>query len=181
MKIMFGYRGDNRDAQAIEASGGFVPKYLLQHHNGGFQGFLACNNKVDRRIGCSCANMQPADLFLRSRQKLQEIVRNPMLLQEHVMYNRLGYLSTATAKDDAYQTAHKYKIFAEFEVVYTMADARVALGINGGRQINQIAAGFKIMMNSRNLNHATLIAATPHQGVELTFISPVEYRYISEF
>ena len=181
MKLKFGYRGDSRDSQGLKNSGGFVPRYLLNSHANGFAGFLQCNNKTAGALGGNCPGFDETTLFANARAKLTEVLRNPGLLQQHVMFNNLGYLATATVAQDAYEEAHKYKIMAEIEFDLLVADARNELNVVGGTALNNITRNFRILMNATRLFNATLIATVPHQGVELTFLSPVPYRYISEF
>lgn len=180
MKFMFSYRGDNRDPQALRDTGGFVPKYLLAPHAGGFDGFLACANKTVGKMGCNCPGFGETDLYRTARQKFQEILTTPDLLQTHVMHGKLGYLATATNRSDAYVRAHMYKFAVEFRFDLPVADARTALGIVGGRSLTMITRRFRILCNASSIANATLMAAIPHGNVELTFLSPVEDRYCSE-
>ena len=76
----------------MKQSGGFVPKYLLETHNGGLQGFIACNNKTNGKLGCNCAGTTEQELFQRARTKLTRMLQTPMQFQQHVMFNNVGLL-----------------------------------------------------------------------------------------
>ncbi len=178
MKLVKAYRGDGRDDAAMKRSGGFVPKYLLETHAGGLEGFIACPNKVDGKLGCNCANQNEDSLYSRARQKLTDMLtNNPMSFQQHVMFNNVGLLSTAVAQDDAYG-GHQYKIFVEMEFECTVGTAEQALGLVIRRR-NALSNPFRIFMNAKRIANATLIGVIPHQAVEISFISPVAYRYLT--
>lgn len=177
MKVQFAYRGDGRDDANMRLSGGFVPKYLLETHAGGLDGFIACPHKVAGRIGCNCAGTTEVDLYQRARLKFNQMLMNPMQFQQHVMFNNVGLLSTAIAPDDAYG-GHQYKIVAEWEVHALMAEAAQEMGLNLGA-LNAFTRNFKIVSNAKRLANATLFGVVPHNGVEVSFVSPVDYRYMS--
>lgn len=181
MSIVHGYRGDNRNPQSVKNSGGFIPKYLLNNHAGGLDGFIACMNKTDGQLGCNCGGHTEGELFTRSREKLLEVLKNPGLLQEHVMFNKLGYLATAIHKDDAYETAHKYVITGIMTFDKFVEEAKTSLNVVGGRRLTDITKKFRIVMNSDILASADLIATIPHGAIELTFLSPIKYQYINDF
>jgi hypothetical protein len=176
MRVQFAYRGDGRDEAAMRLSGGFVPKYLLETHVGGLAGFIACNNKTDGKLGCNCPQHTEFDLFTRARQKLTLMLQTPMVFQQHVMFNNVGLLSTATAPDDAYG-GHQYKIVAEWEMDAQLETAANDMGLAIGR-LNMISRNFRFVSNAKRINKATLFGVVPHQGVEVSFVSPVEYRYM---
>ncbi len=177
VKLMRGYRGDTREPDTLKSHGGFVPKYLLENHNGGFAGFLACNNKTDGKLGCNCDGFTEAQLFRRARQKLIDTLgRSAMIFQQHVMFNNVGFLSTAIDQSDMYG-GHGYQFWTEFQFECTVEDAADSLGVPV-RGVNNISKRFKIFMNAKRIANATLIAVVPHNSVELSFISPVEYRYL---
>ena len=175
IKLMSGFRGDGRDLNTLKDAGGLVPKYLLETHQGDFAGFLACQNKTAGKLGCNCPNMGEDRLYARARDRLTNLLaRNAMDIQAHVIFNRDGMLSTATEQDDAYG-GHQYKILAEFQLETTVAQAAQVLGIQV-RGVNMISGRFRILMDAERIANARLIAMVPHQGIELTFISPVPYR-----
>jgi len=177
MKLMRGYRGDTRDPDTLKSHGGFVPKYLLETHNGGLAGFIACQNKTDGQMGCNCGNFSETQLFQRARQKLiNTLARSAMTFQQHVMFNNVGFLSTAIAQDDMYG-GHGYQFWTEFQFECTVGEAAQQLGIPV-RGVNNISRNFKILMNSPRIANATLIGVIPHNSVEISFISPVQYRYL---
>jgi hypothetical protein len=168
MKVQFAYRGDGRDDANMRRSGGFVPKYLLETHTGGLDGFVACNNKIQGKLGC---------LYQRARQKFTQMLLDPMQFQRHVMFNNVGLLSTATAPDDAYG-GHQYKIIAEWQIYAPLEVAANEMGLNLGR-LNAISRKFIIVSNANRLFNATLFGVIPHQGVEVSFVSPVAYKHMS--
>jgi len=177
MKLMRGYRGDSRDPETLKSHGGFVPKYLLEDHQGGIDGFKACQNKTPGKMGCNCGIFSEPQLFQRARQKLIDtLARDPMIFQQHVMFNNVGFLSTAIVRDDMYG-GHGYEFWTEFQFECTIGEAADKLGVTVGR-INQICRKYKILMDANRIANATLIAVVPHNSVELSFISPVKFRYL---
>jgi len=176
MRVQFAYRGDGRDEAAMRRSGGFVPRYLLQTHAGGLDGFIACNNKVAGRLGCNCAGTTESELFQGARDKLTAMLLQPMQFQQHVMFNNVGLLATATVPDDAYG-GHQYRIIAEWQIDAPLAEAADEMSLAVGT-LNQISRNFRIVSNATRLANATLFGVIPHQGVEVSFVSPVEYRYM---
>ena len=176
MKCQSVYRGDSRDEAAMRRSGGFVPKYLLQPHVGGLSGFIVCPDKIEGRLGCRCAGTTEPELFQRARQKLTAMLNAPMEFQRHVMFNNVGLLSTASARDDAYN-GHQYKIMSEWEIDAPLETAAGVMDLKIGN-LNDFTRHFQIVSNAKRLFNATLFGVVPHQGVEVSFISPVEYRHI---
>jgi hypothetical protein len=180
MRVMTVYRGDTRDLESLHHAGGFVPTYLLDRHRGKFAGFLQCNNKTPGRLGCNCATMGPSQLFDAARQELRKVLNDPGRVQEHVIHHDKGYLSTATTRGDEYAPGHRYSITVMFEFDLPVEEARAALGVAGGKALTKITREFRILMDTDTIGAATLIAALPHKGVELTFLSPILYRFINE-
>lgn len=177
MRVQLAYRGDGRDDATMKSSGGFVPKYLLETHVGGLDGFIACPHKVDGKLGCNCAGTTEHELFQRARTKFTQMLLDPMQFQQHVMFNNVGLLSTATAHDDAYG-GHQYRIIGEWQLDAPLADAANEMSLNVGR-LNAISRRFRVVSNAKRLFNATLFGVIPHQGVEVSFVSPVEYKYMS--
>jgi hypothetical protein len=176
MRVQFAFRGDSRDEAAMQSSGGFVPKYLLDDHVDGLAGFIACGNKTNGVLGCSCANMTEPDLFRRARDKFRAMLLDPMQFQQHVIFNNVGLISTAVAPDDAYG-GHQYKIFAEWEIDVPLPDAAAALNVNVG-PLTPISRRFRVVSNANRIANATLFGVIPHQGIEVSFVSPVQYRFM---
>ncbi|WP_143247542.1 hypothetical protein [Agaribacterium haliotis] len=174
MRVQFSYRGDTRDLATMRSTGGFVPKYLLEHHAGGFDGFLACNNKTNGKLGCNCAGMNEDALFQRARLKLKAMLLDPMQFQQHVMFNNVGLLSTASAEDDAYG-GHQYQIIGEWHVEGRLAEASEKLGERVGR-LNAFSRNYRLVCNANRLQNATMFGVVPHQAVEVSFVSPVRFR-----
>ncbi|HLO57292.1 MAG TPA: hypothetical protein VK179_00985 [Bacteroidales bacterium] len=176
MKLQYLFRGDSRDESAIKRSGGFVPLYLLNSHEGGFDGFVACNNKIDGKLGCKCNLTTEVELFNNARKKLKQMLLSPMDFQQHVIHNDIGLIAAAIKKDDSY-SGYQYQIITEWEIDATIEEAAKELGLPVGR-INAFSKNFRIVCNAKNLLNATLFGVIPHQAVEVSFVSPVEYKYI---
>jgi hypothetical protein len=68
----------------LKKHGGFVPKYLLEDHEGGFDGFLDCKKKIDGTIDCGCSGFTEKDLFNNARKEFLELMNKPINLQTHV-------------------------------------------------------------------------------------------------
>ena len=73
---------------------------------------------------------------------------------------------------------HQYKIIAEWQLDAPLADAADELGLDVGR-LNAISRNFRLVSNAKRLNNATLFGVIPHQGVEVSFVSPVRYQHMS--
>jgi len=82
----------------------------------------------------------------------------------------------ATVPDDAYG-GHQYRIIAEWQIDAPLAEAADEMSLAVGT-LNQISRNFRIVSNATRLANATLFGVIPHQGVEVSFVSPVEYRYM---
>ncbi len=173
--IRSGYRGDTRAPELLEEHGGFVPQYLLRPHQGGFEGFLACKNKVPKKIGCNCPGFGEQDLFNKARKRFLELMGKPINLQAHVIFNNDGFISTAIAPDDAYY-GHNYKVQAAF-YEFSIADAFARFRINA--RIVPLIKNWKVEVSHVNIGQSDLLAVTPHGGVELTFITPILYRHLT--
>lgn len=174
-RAMYSYRGDTRDDATVRDHGGFAPKFLLDRHAGAFDGFVACGNKTAGRLGCNCAGTTEADLFRGARNEFLTIMQRPINLQAHVMYNKSGYISTAFRADETY-AGHQYRmggLMYEYSIQEAAARFRIAA------RIPALVNGWRVYLDHVNIGQSTLIAITPRGGVELTFISPVLYRYIT--
>lgn len=174
------YRGDSRPIADVRAAGGFVPKYLLMDHAGGVEGFYACKNKKPGVFGCKCANMDPASLYSRAREKFKEVLANPSLLNEHVMYNKLGYLATALDKSDMYKLgdddkgAHSYAITSFFDPAFKASDALAKLGV--GKETVKAIQNHEIFYADHQVDGFCYLAMAPKVlsgAVELTYFTPV--------
>jgi hypothetical protein len=171
---IWGYRGDTRDDATLRDHGGFVPQYLLRDHTNGFDGFLACMHKTNGKIGCNCRGFTERDLFNKARHTFLELMKKPINLQAHVMFNKDGYISTAIGKDDSY-SGYQYLVEGwcyEYSIHQAAQRFRIAAKIPG------LVKGWKVYVETMNVGQATLIAMTPAGGVELTFITPILYKHI---
>jgi len=90
---------------------------------------------------------------------------------------RVQFVYRGDRPDDAYG-GHQYKIIAEWQIDARIAAAAEEMGLTVGR-LNDITQNFRIVSNAKRLFNATLFGVIPHQGVEVSFVSPVEYRYMS--
>ncbi|HXP62991.1 MAG TPA: hypothetical protein VN829_20995, partial [Dongiaceae bacterium] len=124
----------------------------------------------------ACAGTTERELFQRARQKLTDMLLRPMQFQQHVMFNNVGLLSTATGADDTYG-GHQYKIIAEWELDAPLEAAANEMGLTV-RGLNDFTRNFRIVSNAKRLFNATLFGVIPHQGVEVSFVSPVDYKYL---
>lgn len=174
-KPIFGFRGDGRDPKKLKAHGGFVPKYLLEDHKGGFDGFIACPRKVEGQIGCRCVGFTGVSLFDKAKKAFLELMKKPINLQTHVIFNTSGYISTAIKVDDAY-FGHNYKVQSSL-IELSITEAVKKYQPTG--KILPLVKNWKVYINREKLEQATLIAVTPHGGVELTFITPILYKYLT--
>ncbi|MGH7869311.1 MAG: hypothetical protein ACREP9_17160 [Candidatus Dormibacteraceae bacterium] len=174
MVAAIGYRGDTRDAATLQSHGGFVPQFLLRPHQGGMDGFIACNNKTAGKIGCNCPGFTQLNLFDGARHRFIELMKKPIDLQAHVIFNRDGYISTALAISDKYG-GHGYKVEAQ---MYEFAIDQAALRYRIDAKIPALVKNWRVYINAVNIGQATLIAMTPRGGAELTFITPVLYEHL---
>ncbi|MRG96153.1 hypothetical protein [Polyangium spumosum] len=174
-RAMYSFRGDTRDDATVRDHGGFAPKFMLEKHAGGFDGYVACGNKTARRLGCNCPGTTEADLLRGGRNEFLKIMEKPINLQAHVMFNKAGYISTALNADETY-AGHQYRmggLMYEYSIQEAAARFRIAAKIPG------LVNGWRVYLDHVNIGQSELIAITPRGGVELTFISPVPYRYIT--
>ena len=191
-KSIYLVRGDTRDKTTLESHGGFVPKYLLEEHNDGIDGFKACKLKTAKTIGCGHEGFSQDSLFDKARKQFLDALSDPTILQQHVMFNNVGFLSSALDKSDSY-FGHNYRIDAEchefslLEAAEKYKKSESFTWKKWKRQNEQHQTGYppkvfkdyKIYVDNLIIGQATLLAMTPRGGVELTFISPVLYKNIT--
>lgn len=183
--LKLSWRGDNRDFDTVQRDGGFLPRYLMDMHAGGFNGYIACQNKQDRVLGCGCNGFSEADLFRIARQEFLELMKKPGDLQAHVIArfgdgsaSGIKYVSTGTVPDEAFDRDHKYSVTAVF-YAYTIEQAAARFRTNS--RIRGLDKAMKVFIDSMNIGTADLIAMVPPRSPnELTFITPVRARYITE-
>ena len=172
---MYSYRGDTRDDATVRDHGGFAQLFMLNKHANGFDGFLACRNKTPGKLGCNCAGTTEADLIRGGRNEFLTMMQRPINLQAHVMYNQSGYISTALNSAETY-AGHQYKM-GGLMYEYSIEQAAHRFRINA--RIPGLVRGWKVYLDHVNIGNSSLIAITPRGGVELTFLSPVPYRFIT--
>lgn len=173
------YRGDTRDNATMTRTNGFIPLYMLRSHVGGFDGFLACPNKVDGVAGCSCAMTNAGMMANTARKEFLECLNNPSLIQEHIMFNKRGYLSTAMNMSDAYG-GHQYRIDAQL-YEFTLAEARARFRIAGAgvRPMRPVWNNYTVYIDTVNIGQARLLGLAARGGVELTFLTAVPMQYLT--
>ncbi len=167
------YRGDARDQATLKKHGGFIPKYLASTHKDGLEGFIACKNKTEGKLGCNCAGFSEAELFSRARDKFTDtITRNPSLLQEHVIFNKVGLMASALAAEDRY-AGHGYQFGAKYLKVFQYCHSEEAIGLTP--KSNAIVNKYKIYMSHATVLNSTALGMVPFGGVELAFFTPIRY------
>lgn len=169
------FRGDTRDEKTLKSHGGFVPQYLLKAHDGGLDGFKACTNKSPGQMGCRCGNFSEMELYTTARKKFIEMIEKPIDVQAHVIFNTGGFISTANAHDDAYG-GHQYRISAQ---LYDFSIAEAGKEFKVTQKLNDLVRDWHVYTDSTNISTATLLAITPRGGVELTYVSPIDYKFLS--
>lgn len=171
--IQFTYRGDDRDLSTVKKHGGFVPRYLLNEHNGGFDGYVSCGNKTDNKFGCNCAGFSEKELVDKSRTFfIKMLTQDPSILQRHVMFNNVGLMSTAIDVTDKFETAHGYRIASHFISKTSITEAEDKLGLKT-KALNAFTDKIMIYMDAAKVEDASIIGVTPLGGVELSFVTPV--------
>lgn len=174
-KAIFSYRGDTRDDATVREHGGFAPKFVLEKHNGGFDGYIQCVNKTVGKLGCRCAGTTEADMFREARNEFLKLMARPINLQAHVMYNESGYISTALLQSETY-AGHQYKMGG---LCYEYSIQEAAARFRIPARVPALVNGWKVYLDAVNIGNSTLIGITPRGGVELTFITPILPRFIT--
>lgn len=203
-KIEFTFRGDTREEKKVRDAGGFVPKYLVRNHEGKFDGFKECKNKQPEKMGCGCDHHSETALYERAREKLQEVLLKPSLIQEHIRDNNQGFLSagrkpdenglsSAEAKrekgdesnsdakrnkgDEAFNREFIYEIHNAWAIDAPLKEAADKMQLNVGN-IPSLWKDVRLVSNSKSLSEATVFGFVPNSGVEVTYISPIANEHI---
>ncbi len=185
------YRGETRGPITMIKHGGMVPKYLLETHNKGFEGFIDCTDKREFFMGCRCANHGESMLYYRAKKMLLSALADPSILQKHVIWNTVGFLSTAKAADDAY-FGHNYQITTEcYEL--GLLEAAEKYGQDNSRFWRRAKKfddanstgyppkaykDYKVYLDDFDLDEARVMGMTPRGGVEITYISPIMHYHV---
>jgi hypothetical protein len=180
------FRGDTRDEAKVRDSGGFVPKYLLRTHQGDFDGFQECKKKEPYKMGCRCDRHTENHLYVRAREKLQELLLKPNGIQEQVLRHigsqtvDPGLLSAGRkvgSDDEAFQKEFVYEIRNKWEVDAPLKEAVAEMGLQLGK-LSQIFEEIRLVSNSTKLSEATVFGFVPKGGVEVSYVSPIADEHI---
>jgi hypothetical protein len=179
MPLLKLYRGDTRDFNQIKNSGGFTPQALLKRHQGGFDGFLACPNKVQGALACSCPGMSDSALWRAAQETFIKLVQKPGDVQQHVIFNNTGAISFAKLEGEAYERDHLYQVtIPDYTELDGAAMWRHIFHTQPGK-ISVMDSRIKFIIDNPSFTQATFLGVVPHGGVEITSISPIPAKLIT--
>lgn len=124
MPTFTGKRGElSRSKEQILDSGGLVPKLALNTHDGGFWGFIKCQNKVKGVLGCRCDKMDAAWMHYKAVAMMRGFALHPDYILSHTGNNSVGLLSWAGPSGQSY---------AGQQTMYTTLEMDVYSFLEGG-------------------------------------------------